>query len=468
MTEQDLRELLKEAKMGQSGNGFYDSMVNKFVNLYNKATGKKKNKLHHDLKEGEVHAVFKDKSGALVPAKFAGPGSDTFGNLVDLVKKNKGSVQDALHPDNYVSDVDRVALLHDIRYDLYAGDAKKIREADLKFLEKVEEARKNEKHGNFNALPSYTGIKTKIVAEDTGLLDKDKFSGKKAKPIKQSREGLPEDIEGQAKLDLFKEVEGQLSKMGYGLHPLGKERPKRLKGGMDRPIIRENAIRRQRRLRPLRIEIDDEGEDIVDPVVVRIDKEISRLEEMKRERMSGGADKDRMVENLTDDLELMNINQTECQLCYQFPNSIQCKQCGTESCDTCAHSSGNKCPNCRNPINVNMKNVNPLSPLTLEEYERDVTERGEVGLSPSDQSNINTQINKRNEAVLDKLEIELQQLQRDIRIKEFEIPRITGILARRRIKNQLKTLRNAYEIKKEQRDKALQKYKANAFGGLTQ
>lgn len=64
---------ISKTKEGQQvGSGFFDRIVNKVVKTYNKIRGKKQDKRDHKLKDGEVHAVFKNKDGALVRAQFAG------------------------------------------------------------------------------------------------------------------------------------------------------------------------------------------------------------------------------------------------------------------------------------------------------------------------------------------------------------------------------------------------------------
>ena len=122
-----VEKLISLKNNGQSGKGFYDKIVNKVVSLYNKVKGKKPAK-NHILKDGEKHAVFKTKDGALVGAKFAGPGSKTYDNLKELIKENGGDLTKALRSENFASDIDKISLIHDIRYDLFAGDSKKIRE----------------------------------------------------------------------------------------------------------------------------------------------------------------------------------------------------------------------------------------------------------------------------------------------------------------------------------------------------
>ena len=195
-----IEKLITLKDNGQSGKGFYDKIVNKVVKLYNKVKGKKPKKQNH-LKDGEKHAVFKDKDGALVAAKFAGPNTKTYENLKELIKENGGDLTKALQDKNFASLTDKEALIHDIRYDLYAGDVKKIREADEKFVKKIQEIRKKE--GAFNTVPSIAGIKGKMIAEDLGIISKDKFSGQ------------PRNIPKDERM-LYEQVVEKLEQEGYG------------------------------------------------------------------------------------------------------------------------------------------------------------------------------------------------------------------------------------------------------------
>jgi len=160
-------------KQKLKGKGVLDSLVNKVVTAYNKVRDKKQDKRDHVLKDGEKHAVFKNKDGALVRAQFAGPGTDLVGNLKTLMKKNENNISLALKKDNFVSEVDKIALTHDIRYGLYGKDPKKIREADKKMISRINEIKDEPR---FNTLPSKLGIQAKILGETTGILARDQFT----------------------------------------------------------------------------------------------------------------------------------------------------------------------------------------------------------------------------------------------------------------------------------------------------
>lgn len=155
------------------GKGMLDKLVNKTVSAYNALRKKKPDKRDHILKDGEKHAVFMNKKGALVRAQFAGPGTDLTGNLKTLLKKNKNNISLALQKDNFVSDVDRIALAHDARYALYGKDKDKIRAADKKMISKINDIKDESR---FNTLPSKLGIKAKILGEDFGFLKRDQFT----------------------------------------------------------------------------------------------------------------------------------------------------------------------------------------------------------------------------------------------------------------------------------------------------
>ena len=174
---------------GMKGTGFYDKFVNKIVGLHNKAFGKKKDPRHRQLKDGEVHAILKNKKGALVPAQFSGPGTDLIGNTRDNLKKH-GSIEKATKDDAYVDVVDRIAHQHDSKYYLNSGDEKAIREADIKFV--LDHARELKKpgHSKWNIIPPMTGIMAKIGLENLGIMKKGAFSD--GTDLSKER---PEDVE---------------------------------------------------------------------------------------------------------------------------------------------------------------------------------------------------------------------------------------------------------------------------------
>lgn len=158
-----------------SGKGAIDKVVNAIVTKYNKLRGKKQDKADHVLKDGEKHVIFKNKDGALVRGQFAGPGTDLVGNLRKLLKDAGGDISVALQKDNFVSDVDRIALLHDSRYALEGADPDRVRRADEKMVEKIKDAEKAGE-SRFNTLPSKLGIQAKIKLSDLGLMDKGAFA----------------------------------------------------------------------------------------------------------------------------------------------------------------------------------------------------------------------------------------------------------------------------------------------------
>jgi hypothetical protein len=159
----------------KNGKGAIDKTVNKVVEKYNNVRGKKQDKRDHVLKNGENHVIFKNKDGALVRGQFAGPGTDLVGNLKKLLDEAGGSYDKALSKNNFVSDVDRISLLHDSRYALEGADPERVRRADEKMVSKIQDAEKAGE-SKFNTLPSKLGIQAKIKLSDWGIMKKDAFA----------------------------------------------------------------------------------------------------------------------------------------------------------------------------------------------------------------------------------------------------------------------------------------------------
>lgn len=190
----------------QKGNGFLDKIVNKTVDAYNSILRHKKDPRDHVLKDGEKHLLFLNDKGALTRAQFAGPGSDVVGNLKELLKKNNNEIALAIADDNFVSDADKVALTHDIRYSIRT-DPEEVRKADLKFVNKLKDNMKKAGLRNpriiFNNAGAYAGVRSKMIAEDTGLIKKGSLAGK--------IEGLPKEDE-----QLLEDTLAHLEMQGYG------------------------------------------------------------------------------------------------------------------------------------------------------------------------------------------------------------------------------------------------------------
>lgn len=179
-------------------------ILNATVDTYNKLAKKKPDPKDQKLDEGEVHAVFKNKDGALARATFCGPGTSITKKVKKLVKKHNGDIKKAIAADNFISESDKICMLHDLRYYIDGKDSDKVRHADNKMLEKLKEA-KQKGESKFNILPSELGIKAKVKLEDLGIMKKGSFADGTAKD-----ENSPEDFE------LLVKVKKELEQQGYG------------------------------------------------------------------------------------------------------------------------------------------------------------------------------------------------------------------------------------------------------------
>ena len=132
-----------------AGSGMYDRFVNFILpNSQNK------------LKDGEKHPIIYTRNGFEVP-NFLGPGTD-------LVHKIKTGVEP-------VTDVDKTAQAHDIRYHL-ANSTDDIRKADLKMVEVLDNIQERGSDYKFNIYSGKLPIKAKIKLEDWGLAKPENFT----------------------------------------------------------------------------------------------------------------------------------------------------------------------------------------------------------------------------------------------------------------------------------------------------
>ena len=223
-----LRKIENMGGAGQLGKGVLSKIVNKSVDLYNKIMGHKKDPRDHVLAGDETHAVFKNKKGALVRAQFAGPNTEIVKNIRRLDNKHKGVAKDIVHMDNFVSETDKIAMLHDLRYYIDGSDVKKVRHADLMMDKKLDESRKKG-NSRFNVWPSKIGIRGKMILEDIGVLKKGSFAKGNA-----ANEVSPEDMK------LLMKVKKQLEQEGYGKP---KERPPRKKPSKWVQFIKDYATK---------------------------------------------------------------------------------------------------------------------------------------------------------------------------------------------------------------------------------
>lgn len=136
-------------KKKQKGKGIYDKVANTLFGA--------------NLKDGEIHAPVWTKDG-LKFGSYIGPGTD-------LVSRLKSGAEP-------VSESDRVAQAHDIRYGK-AKNASDVRAADLRMVKKLDELQKNKKDYLFNIYMGKLPIKIKMLAEDLGVIKKGSFSDMK-------------------------------------------------------------------------------------------------------------------------------------------------------------------------------------------------------------------------------------------------------------------------------------------------
>jgi len=131
------------------GSGMYDRFVNFILpNSQNK------------LKSGEKHPIVYTSNGFQVPA-YLGPGTD-------LVHKVKTGVEP-------VTDVDRSAMAHDIRYHL-ANSTDDIRKADLKMVEVLDNIQERGSDYKFNIYTGKIPINAKMKLEDWGIAKPENFT----------------------------------------------------------------------------------------------------------------------------------------------------------------------------------------------------------------------------------------------------------------------------------------------------
>jgi hypothetical protein len=196
-----LRKIENMGGAGKIGRGVLTSIINNTVDLYNRIRGVESDPRDHKLIGKEKHAIFMNDKGALVRAQFAGPETEIAKNLNELKRKHK-NVKDIVKLENFVSETDKIALMHDLRY--YIDGSSKSRYADEKMVEKLEESRKKG-NSRFNVWPSLIGIKGKIKLEDMGIINKGKFAS-----------GDAEKLESKKDLKLMRKIKRRLEQEGYG------------------------------------------------------------------------------------------------------------------------------------------------------------------------------------------------------------------------------------------------------------
>jgi len=124
---------------------------------------------------GETHLPLLVKPGSSpVVANFLGPGT----RIVDRVRRD----------DPALTYADSAAMAHDIRVALNRNNPRKLREADLKFLETLETAEAKQLDNAFNTQPAKAMIEAKMKMEDAGLMKPGKFTA--PEPMTAEDEGV--------------------------------------------------------------------------------------------------------------------------------------------------------------------------------------------------------------------------------------------------------------------------------------
>lgn len=164
-SKEKIGRLIKKEIMGMGSRGVLDFVTN----ITNRLTGvKPKNPLWvYHPKKGEHHALLKDaETGFVGRARAAGPGTQIILGLRELLSNFKGDISAALASENFISDIDKEAIAHDIRYELAAlmdkleDKNEAIKVADEKFVEVGSKL-----PDKFNSIPSTLAIAAKLKLE---------------------------------------------------------------------------------------------------------------------------------------------------------------------------------------------------------------------------------------------------------------------------------------------------------------
>lgn len=229
----------------QMGHGAIQSLVNQAVFKINQLRKKRQDRRSHNLHGGEVHAILKNKEGALAVARFAGPGSDLYNNLEDLLVEH-GSISKALAPKNFVSPTDKLALWHDIRYALSKTPAE-VRQADDIFTKELARYRRLGE-SQFNTRPSDL-VGVKVGLERAGILRKGSFASGEVADISDEQRKLLQDVAEQIERDQInaedRDVEAQIrQQFGTGAHHYLNRPLRPVQKGGRRPLLEDPQLSR--------------------------------------------------------------------------------------------------------------------------------------------------------------------------------------------------------------------------------
>ena len=160
--EQQISSIVKGVEsLAQEGSGFRSRLSQILADVSNKFPDSDKNA--RPISAGEHHQLLKLRNNRFGRSNYAGPGT--------LVAKR------IRRGDPPRTETDKVAQAHDSRYFLSRGEnmEQKIREADTKMVNKLNEIQKKGTDSRFNTIPAKLAISAKIKAEDFGVLSRKKF-----------------------------------------------------------------------------------------------------------------------------------------------------------------------------------------------------------------------------------------------------------------------------------------------------
>ena len=170
---------------------------------------------------GEKHAILRLENGKYGVANYMGPGT----SILERIKRG----------DPPRTEVDKVAMAHDIRYSL-AKTQSDIRKADNIMINKIDQISRNRLDSGQNITQARL-MKAKVIGEDLGLLKKDAFSGYLSKNKNISKKDK----------ELLENKLNELAPEGYGLLPGDRLKLKLLKQMARKRKKRQSGSGKRRR-----------------------------------------------------------------------------------------------------------------------------------------------------------------------------------------------------------------------------
>jgi len=148
-------------KLAQEGSGFRSRLSQILADVSNKFPDSDKNA--RPISAGEHHQLLKLRNNRFGRGNYSGPGT----RIAKRIRRG----------DPPRTETDKVAQAHDIRYALSRGEntEQRVRDADTKMVNKLNEIQKKGTDSRFNTIPAKLAISAKIKAEDFGVLSRKKF-----------------------------------------------------------------------------------------------------------------------------------------------------------------------------------------------------------------------------------------------------------------------------------------------------